>query len=400
MSAAAANGFSIAELKIIAAVALFVEALAGCYFPFLFKKLETYQWWLSLLNCFSGGVFLTAGLVHLLPHCQEAQHGISGLEADSPLYLVFVVLGYMLVFFVERVLFDVHGEAHSHCQHTNIFSYSEYYATLSHEHLTSDGCDHMHGHGASEEQQAVVARPLVGVGTKSGHLASCSCEDEAAAAGGASPRASWPLAQPLLSSHGHGGSQTHTIHPNFSYKHCTALLLAMVVHTALECMALGLMSDRRSFYLLLTAIASHKFISALALSSRFLKEGATFTQVTLTVGPFCLVAPLGVALGMTAGGVDPWLTYMLSCAATGTFLYVGASEVIMEEFEGDIRCGRRDLSEAAARYIKFLVVMAAVGMVSLQSMMHEHEHEGPGGEGLHQHGLAHEHAHHGHHHHH
>jgi hypothetical protein len=74
--------------------------------------------WLSLLNCFSGGVFLAAGLVHLLPHCQESQERLAGLVGDYPLYLVLITLGYMLVLFVERVLFDVHGSAHGHGPHT------------------------------------------------------------------------------------------------------------------------------------------------------------------------------------------------------------------------------------------------------------------------------------------
>lgn len=74
--------------------------------------------WLSLLNCFSGGVFLAAGLVHLLPHCQESQAKLGALVGDYPLYLVLITLGYMLVLFVERVLFDVHGSAHGHGPHT------------------------------------------------------------------------------------------------------------------------------------------------------------------------------------------------------------------------------------------------------------------------------------------
>lgn len=78
-----------------------------------------------------------AGIVHLLPHCAEAQEALGPLPPpwlprwlrpllppDYPLYLVLVVWGYCLVFWVERVLFDVHGEGHSHCQHSNVFSHS------------------------------------------------------------------------------------------------------------------------------------------------------------------------------------------------------------------------------------------------------------------------------------
>lgn len=63
-------------------------------------------------------MFLAAGLVHLLPHCQESQAKLGALVGDYPLYLVLITLGYMLVLFVERVLFDVHGSAHGHGPHT------------------------------------------------------------------------------------------------------------------------------------------------------------------------------------------------------------------------------------------------------------------------------------------
>lgn len=56
--------------------------------------------------------------MHLLPHCQESQERIRPLVGDYPLYLVLITLGYMLVLFVERVLFDVHGSAHGHGPHT------------------------------------------------------------------------------------------------------------------------------------------------------------------------------------------------------------------------------------------------------------------------------------------
>jgi hypothetical protein len=43
---------------------------------------------------------------------------------------------------------------------------------------------------------------------------------------------------------------------------------------------LPLQDQRKEFLMLFMAIASHKLISGLALSSRFLKDGATMRQVT------------------------------------------------------------------------------------------------------------------------
>lgn len=127
--------------------------------------------------------------------------------------------------------------------------------------------------------------------------------------------------------HPHSQHQHHVITPRFRFMHGIVLLVALALHTALECIALGLMDSRSEFLLLFAAIASHKAVSALALSSRFLREGATVGQVTKFVGPFCLVAPASVLVGVYVGSMAPIARLVFSCFATGTFLYVGASEV-------------------------------------------------------------------------
>jgi len=63
-------------------------------------------------------------------------------------------------------------------------------------------------------------------------------------------------------------------------------------------------------------------------------------QITLCVGPFVFVAPTAILVGMFVRDVNPFVHLALSCFATGTFLYVGASEIVEEEFEGDMRSGR------------------------------------------------------------
>eukprot|EP00198_Chlamydomonas_reinhardtii_P004193 XP_001693529.1 ZIP family transporter [Chlamydomonas reinhardtii] len=797
------------ELKAVAALVLFLEAVAGMYLPLALRRLPHHQWWLSLLNCFSGGIFLAAGIVHLLPHCAEAQEALGPLPPpwlprwlrpllppDYPLYLVLVVWGYCLVFWVERVLFDVHGEGHSHCQHSNVFSHSSYYKQLSHrqrappgggagspgsrfaprllaitlhggingvsavtggapaagaagglpvggggspEGGSPDGCSPCAGgsgggggeatggvegstHGgaatglgsAADDEQtprrpqlrakyggvplpppapppqqqlpynpaaATIPTPSVGCcnhhnhnnhnhNGQSGHnghghdggvmgnghahghsgaslsrsaptpllpappgpppqqlqlqpgvpplpapiatiaelhevvaAAAASGNTGGVAAGGAgggdedasschsehSPRAvcicveevenaqvapsssaaalqsvghAWSrhephgdgrgrhsrrgsmgggggslggtprglsragsasgLRSPLLpppslplqaagggglgggggdprlamllllqnqhrhsaaaapgcgqpcghdhahtdpqrprsrrhsldpnyshshshghgqgcghahdygcgdnpnhgghqghshhhcchldhdshgshasqgrpqqhsqqqlmrngsgtqshghghhGHHGHGHGHAHGIRPRFRFMHGVVLLVALALHTMLECIALGLVSSRPQFLVLFAAVASHKAVSALALSSRFLKEGASLGQVTRYVGPFCLVAPASILLGVYVGAVAPALSLLFSCFATGTFIYVGASEVIMEEFEGEMRADRRDISTHTARYAKFGAVLVAVAAVAASGLLPEHHH--------------------------
>lgn len=57
----AANKHSHLDTRTQAALVLFLEAVAGMYLPLALRRLPHHQWWLSLLNCFSGGIFLAAG---------------------------------------------------------------------------------------------------------------------------------------------------------------------------------------------------------------------------------------------------------------------------------------------------------------------------------------------------
>jgi zinc transporter ZupT len=69
------------------------------------------QGFMSILNAFSGAVFLSVGITHLLPHVLEYQE-LAYPSMKYPLGLVTIVLGFLLILFVEQVVFDVHGASH------------------------------------------------------------------------------------------------------------------------------------------------------------------------------------------------------------------------------------------------------------------------------------------------
>jgi len=122
------DSFEHLGLKLGVLAAILVLSLIGGLAPsVLVHSLVHADGVMSLLNAFSGGVFLTAGLTHILPHVVETSMDVD--HGDYPLPYALVMLGYMLIFLVERVVFHTHGHsvdtedehaAHCHGDHGHL----------------------------------------------------------------------------------------------------------------------------------------------------------------------------------------------------------------------------------------------------------------------------------------
>lgn len=76
--------------------------------PLKSKQISDNKLALSLANAFSGGVFLSLAFGHLIPECV---HGFNDDFPEAFPYL-FVLVGYLVIFFVEKVAFDAHDILH------------------------------------------------------------------------------------------------------------------------------------------------------------------------------------------------------------------------------------------------------------------------------------------------
>lgn len=76
----------------------------------------------------------------------------------------------------------------------------------------------------------------------------------------------------------------------------------------------------------------HKVFAAVSITTRFLRRGASPLQATLFLLPYHLLPPVSVILAALVGSEDALASLVLSGLAAGTFLYIGAFEVVCEEF--------------------------------------------------------------------
>lgn len=112
------------------------------------------------------------------------------------------------------------------------------------------------------------------------------------------------------------------------------LLGALAVHSILEMMALGLADSFGDCALLTLSIALHQPAESIALLVAFLKSGMPKTQIVQFLSVFSAMGPIGVALGIAVNEfAAPIVDAAMIAIVAGTFVYVGATEVIPEEWE-------------------------------------------------------------------
>jgi zinc transporter 1/2/3 len=95
---------SMLALKLWAALAIAIVGLIGGLIPIVAGRFKGSNRFFSLGNAFAGGVFLGAGLIHLLPDGNEMLERVS----DYPLAGLLAAAGLTLLLLLDRVAFSHH----------------------------------------------------------------------------------------------------------------------------------------------------------------------------------------------------------------------------------------------------------------------------------------------------
>eukprot|EP00667_Euglena_gracilis_P012601 EG_transcript_12956 len=227
-------------------------------------------------NSFAAGVFLAVGIVHLLPEAVEKMDEYYGnLTKELPIAFLMVILGYTVILMLERVMFA--------------------------------------GHEADD-----VASKDVETSREPTNASTTSRLLDAEAAGKRSMSV-------VSAVEGSGRSSNNSA----TYM----LLFALTVHGITEGLALGLQTSLSSAWPLWLAIFTHNWAEALCLGVTFASSSVPIFRATVFMTMFSLATPLGIAMGMLLHVVlaDVTVAYFMAFSC-GTFLYFGATEVVVEEF--------------------------------------------------------------------
>ena len=320
-------------LKGIALVSLLVVAGIAALLPLRWKLLAGNKSWLSYLNAMAAGVFLCLGIVHILPEAAEQVGKVMG-EKDNDKYRVPYLLAvgsYTVLLCLERAVetYIQKKEAEQRRQvpaprptesSPLIIENGGKDAQPQDKTEAKDDCchGHDHAHGAHEDDD--------------------ECHE-----------------------HDHDDEEEHIGH---SHSHGNVmsfvLLLALSVHSIVEGVALGVMHDANSTIVLFIAIIGHKWAEALALGVALSKSSIPPRRSIAYVIFYACCSPAGLAVGWATEKVLSSATGFVTACAAGTFVYVGATEIVVEEF-----FSRSGSENSWRKLLAFFVGLAAIYAVTV-----------------------------------
>lgn len=101
---------SVEMFKTFAFFAILLTGFAGGYVSLRLSASSRREAIFSLGNCLAGGIFLGAGLIHMLPDAQEGLRAVAA-GIDFPIVSVICAGGFLFVLLIERVATSAHGHS-------------------------------------------------------------------------------------------------------------------------------------------------------------------------------------------------------------------------------------------------------------------------------------------------
>ncbi|XP_062554165.1 zinc transporter ZIP3-like [Armigeres subalbatus] len=315
------TGMSKNEAKLLAILALGLGSFISGILPLFCsqRNRERFPALISFLLCFGAGVLLATALVHMLPEVRVA------LKEYAE---IIFCIGFFLIYAVDE-LSHMCGAGHSHGHsHNNCNGQQSDGAVSSGRRVSRDsnnGDLDNRGYGTSEEtkllsksdstiQIAQRASDYDAPGNSQTLGLSCSSDSTE----------SIPRAVIIT------GDMSEPVTGVFS------LLLALVVHSLLEGLAIGVQSTAPGVLLLLGAVSAHKYVVGFCLGVEICSHGSRHRwSHILQILTFAVGSVAGIGVGMILDDIGQTFNELviptLQGVAGGTLLYVTVSEVLPRE---------------------------------------------------------------------
>eukprot|EP00045_Choanoeca_perplexa_P004891 m.41301 g.41301 ORF g.41301 m.41301 type:complete len:298 (+) comp12824_c0_seq2:108-1001(+) len=266
-------------LQITAIPVLLLFGVLGCLAPrYIASRVSNEDKALQLGSAFSAGIFVGAGLLHLLPDAQEDAQA-SDLDSSYPISMLVVSVGFTALMAIELVAADLMS-------------------------LRSPADDTM-----IESPILCEADELVFSETNDGEVNSVG---------------TFTIVDP--------GARSNTLGPTPWVT--VGLTMALSAHSVVAGLALGTSHSKAAAIFI--AILAHKLIAGYALGTEIVLSKLTRIYQWAIITTFSISTPLGTAIGLgISDSVESERTMaIIKCLAAGTFLYIGGSHLTKEIHDG------------------------------------------------------------------
>lgn len=129
-------------------------------------------------------------------------------------------------------------------------------------------------------------------------------------------------------------------------------VVGLSAHSFFESMALGLSSSLESVLNIFIATAAHRWATSMALAFKLVKQ-LNYVPFLLLIILFSAAVPIGIGVGAALTSLPERLQGVLFSISAGTFIYIGVFELMADEF----------VSHQEWKLRKFLCTCAGAGVI-------------------------------------
>jgi len=341
-----ANGL-VLGLQIGSIFVIFAMGFVFGMLPLWIKSCRENSHILSIINTFSGGIFLGLGLFHQLPEANEMLED-NTIQKHYPFTYLLAFITYSLILFIEKVATDAHNISDTHNQQNeenkkeekksnsslegkqnniqnNIEKNNNEIAQIilkanneenNEKKLEETNKDYINNILQTEENNINSNKEnFQEVKVYSQNKNEIKKEDKKEKAGFKG------LLQPII------------------------VLCAIGFHGLFAGISIGIGEKLNDTLIIIIAILAHKWAAALSLGVTFIKLFVPNKQFYILIIIFALITPVGTVIGLIVKqSSNEFVEAIFLSVSSGTFFYLSMSEILVEEFE-----------KKENKYIKFTV---------------------------------------------
>lgn len=142
------------------------------------------------------------------------------------------------------------------------------------------------------------------------------------------------------------------------------ILIVLSLHSIIEGAALGINTIITNAFVIFIAIVAHKSCDSFALASTLRRYHIFPNHTVLAIVLFALTTPIGIGIasltmGLLSSRTGVAVEASLNAIAAGTFIYIGAADVLKEQFRA------LKLSHKVNEFLLLLLGMSIMGLIAI-----------------------------------